>query len=205
MKRSQINRKTTPKVAGGHVLRKNNHSLTPNYWNTFQSEVQIDEEKPGKGYKHFLKKRDILKFIKIIPNWEIYAESLDAIVLENGNSDYDGIYNNNGVICISAWEKDKDVLVNEIYFEEHKALLDRLGVKYSKRKNGFFCEFNEEQIKAYQLLHILLHELGHHFDRIKTKSKFSSSRGEDFAENFAFENEARMWKKYQNEFNVVLG
>ena len=80
--RKRINRKTTPKVAGGKALRKNNHKQTPNYWNTTQGEVQIDSEKAGKGYKHFLKKRDILKFIKIIPNWEIYSDGLDAIVLE---------------------------------------------------------------------------------------------------------------------------
>ncbi len=54
--RKRINRKTTPKVAGGKPLRKNNHEVTPNYWNTTQDEVQIDSEKPGKGYKHFLKK-----------------------------------------------------------------------------------------------------------------------------------------------------
>ncbi len=54
-----MNRKTTPKVKNGRVQRKNRHELTPNYWNTRQDSIQIDIENPGKGYKHFLKKRDI--------------------------------------------------------------------------------------------------------------------------------------------------
>lgn len=48
-------RKTTPKVKNGRVQKKNRHNLTPNYWNTRQGELQLDIEKPGKGYKHFLK------------------------------------------------------------------------------------------------------------------------------------------------------
>lgn len=202
--RNQINRKTTPKVSGGKPLKKNNHELTPNYWNTSQSEIQIDSLKPGKGYKHFLKKRDILRFIEIIPNWEKYSQGLDAIVLDNGEVDYDGVYYSSGVICISAWPKDLDIEISKGYFEGHKQLFERLGIKSTKRKDFYFCEFNADQIKAYQLLHILLHELGHHYDRIKTKSKHSSARGEGFAEDFAFENEDKMWNKYEELFDVVF-
>jgi hypothetical protein len=203
MKR-RINRKTTPKVIGGKPLKKNNHKLTPNYWNTVQKDIQIDQQKPGKGYKHFLKKRDIIRFLALIPNWEELSEDLHAIVLEQGGANYDGIYNNDGVICISAWEKEQDIFVNKEYFKEHQALFERLGIQSKEEENGFFCEFTIEQIKAYQLLHILLHELGHHYDRIKTKSKFKSSRGEQYAEDFAYINEKEMWEKYQEEFNVIF-
>ena len=203
-KLKRINRKTTPKVKGGKPLRKNNHEVTPNYWNTTQNEVQIDSEKPGKGYKHFLKKRDILKFIEIIPNWEIYSKGLDAIVLESGESGHDGVYYYVGVICISAWPKEMDMEFSKAYYNDHKELFKRLGVKSKEQNDFYFCEFNEDQIKAYQLLHILLHELGHHYDRMKTKSKHSTARGEKFAEDFAFENEDIMWNKYEETFNVVF-
>ncbi|WP_235299718.1 hypothetical protein [Portibacter marinus] len=202
--RKKINRKTTPKVAGGKPLRKNNHEETPNYWNTIQDEVQIDSEKLGKGYKHFLKRRDLLKFIEIIPNWEVYSRGLDAIVLESGKSGRDGVYYHSGVICISAWPKEMDIELNKRYFEDHKDLFKRLGIKYLEKDDFYFCEFTPDQIKAYQLLHILLHELGHHYDRMKTKTKHSTARGEKFAENFAFENEERMWNKYEETFNIVF-
>ena len=202
--RRNINRKTTPKVAGGKPLRKNNHKLTPNYWNTQQEIIQIDEQKPGKGYKHFLKKKDILKFLEIIPNWEELSIDLDAIVLEEGGYGYDGRYYNDGVICISAWEKEQDILIGKQYFLEHQEIFNRLGIKYTEEEKGFFCEFTPEQIKAYQLLHILLHELGHHYDRIKTKSKYKSSRGEKYAEDFAIKKEKEIWNRYQEVFKVVF-
>lgn len=200
----RINRKTTPKVTGGKPLKKNNHEVTPNYWNTTQDEVQIDSEKPGKGYKHFLKKRDILKFIEIIPDWNVYAHGLDAIVLESGDTDHDGIYYSVGVICIAAWPREKDIEISKGFFKDHKYLFNRLGVKSTEFKDYYFCEFNEDQIRAYQLLHVFLHELGHHYDRMKTKSKHSTARGEQFAEDFAFENEAKMWHKYEETFDVVF-
>lgn len=198
------NRKTTPKVKGGIALRKNNHKLTSNYWNTEQDAVIIDSEKPGKGYKHFLKKRDVLQFIDLIPNWDKLSESLDAIVLVEGMDDCDGYYNNNGVVCISAWEKEQDVYYSKAYYYDHEELFNRLKVKATEENNGFYCEFTADQIKAYQLLHILLHELGHHYDRINTKSKYISSRGEDYAEQFAFKYEEQMWLDYQDAFGVVF-
>ena len=198
------NRKSTPRVIGGVVLRKNNHKKTPNYWNTKQQDVIIDIEKPGKGYKHFLKKKDVLKFIEIIPNWAEISKDLDAIVLASSDIDCDGYYNNDGVVCISAWEKEMDIWLDEQYYKNHQSLFERLGVKITQEGKHFFCEFNEDQIKAYQLLHILLHELGHHVDRIKTKSKITAARGEKFAEDYAFEHEKIIWKTYQEQFNIVF-
>lgn len=58
------------------------------------------------------------------------------------------------------------------------------------------CYFTETQIKAYQLLHILLHEIGHHHDRITTKGKIKTARGENYAENYAEKYEKIIWDKY---------
>lgn len=46
--RNKNQNKSTPKVKNGKVQKKNNLKLTPDYWNSKQSEVQIVEEKPGK-------------------------------------------------------------------------------------------------------------------------------------------------------------
>ncbi len=81
-------------------------------------------------------------------------------------------------------------------------MLDRLGVRSHEIKNGVMCEFTELQARAYQLLHILLHELGHHHDRMTTKSKVRASRGEPYAENYALVHEARIWEQYQKTFGV---
>ena len=39
-------RRTATRIKNGTVQRKNRHTKTPNYWNTYQDEIQIDIENP---------------------------------------------------------------------------------------------------------------------------------------------------------------
>jgi len=55
---------------------------------------------------------------------------------------------------------------------------------------------------AYQLLHIFLHELGHHCDRMSTKSRRDSGRGEPFAEEWAYRYERVLWDRYLETFGL---
>lgn len=196
-------RKTTPKVKDGKVQKKNRHKITPNYWNTRQDELQVDIEKPGKGFKHFLKKRDILKFLQILPNWEELNIEFDAIFLAKGGGDAEGWYHD-GVIAICAWEKEMTTTMNLFYYEEHKEILARLNVEVEMRPKYAICHFTAHQIRAYQLLHILLHELGHHHDRISTKDKADNApRGENYAESYALKYEKIIWNRFFEVFDMV--
>jgi hypothetical protein len=194
-------RKTTPKVKDGRVQKKNRDTNTPHYSNTRPKELQVDIQKPGKGYKHFLKKRDITRFLAILPNWEELNVELDAVVLAAGGG-HDGWYSD-GVIAICAWEKDKTVSVQRDYFDDHRDIFERLNVRCEIKANGVVCHFTEEQIVAYQLLHIFLHELGHHHDRINTKEKRHISRGEEYAESYALRYEKLIWNRFFEEFRMV--
>ncbi len=202
--RNHFPRKTTPKQIGGKPTKKNNHKPTPNYWNTFQDDIIIDQKKPGLGYKHFLKKRDVIQFLELLPNKDHILEHMDAIILDRGHPFRDGVYYNNGVISLHAWSKEMDIECSAHYYSEHKDLFDRLGISATLKDEYYTCEFNEDQIKAYQLLHILTHELGHHIDRMLTKRKFSSARGEAFAEDMAYYLENKVWNDYQTAFNVIF-
>ena len=194
-------RKTTPKVKDGRVQKKNRDARTPNYWNTRQDELQVDIKKPGKGYKHFLKKRDIIKFLQLLPNWEELNVELDAVILAEGGG-HDGWYRD-GVIAICAWEKEKTISASREYFDEHRELFDRLNIQYEIKSKSVICHFTQEQIVAYQLLHIFLHELGHHHDRISTKSKSVIARGENYAETYALKYEKMIWKRFFEEFKMT--
>ena len=193
-----MNRKTTPKVKDGRVQKKNRHEITPNYWDFRQDSLQIDIESPGKGYKHFLKKRDIIRFLEILPNWKEIDIELDAILLAQGGGP-DGWYNN-GVIGICAWDKNKTCSHSKDYFNAHLDLFKRLGLDYEIKKESVVCNFTESQIIAYQLLHILLHEIGHHHDRLNTKNKNVIARGEKYAEEYALKYEKKIWDIYFQEF-----
>lgn len=190
-----MNRRTATKVKNGRVQKKNNHKLTPNYWNTRQDVLQIDMEPAGKGYKHFLKKRDIIKFLEILPNWEEIDVEFDAILLAAGEYNTDGWYTN-GVVGICAWEKEMTRSSSIEYFNDHKDLFDRLNLRYEIKKDSVICHWEEYQIRAYLLLHILLHEIGHHHDRVTTKSKRYIARGEEYAESYAIKYEKIIWNRY---------
>lgn len=191
-------RKTAPGVKHGKVQSNNRLNITHNYWDFRQETLQIDTEKPGKGFKHFLKKRDIIAFLELLPNREEIEVEFDAILLAKGG-ECDGWYED-GIIGICAWEKNKTSIFDIEYFNEHKELLNRLGVNCEKKNNDVICYFTEAQIKAYQLLHIFLHELGHHHDRINTKSKEQTGRGEPYAEKYAEKYEDIVWDRYFEKF-----
>ena len=195
-------RKSAIRVKCGTVQKKNRHTKTPNYWNTYQDDIQIDVENPGKDFKHFLKKRDIKLFLEILPNREEIDFRFDAVVLAYGNHFQDGWYRN-GVIGICAWEKDMSREMNKKYFEDHKTIFEKLNVKYTMKKDYVICDFTENQIKAFQLLHILLHEIGHHHDQINTKKKSTCGRGENYAESYASKYEQMIWNKYFEHFPLV--
>ena len=199
------NRKTAPKVRGGKTQRKQNHRLTPSYWNTSGGELVVDQQRPGKGFKHYLKKRDLWSFIELIPNWEHISEGLRAVVLERGDfTGVDGYYYYLGVISLTAWPVEENIWVSPQFERGHSALFDRLGINRVVKEDGYVCYFSADQIRAYQLLHVFLHELGHHVDRMSTKAQQVCGRGEAFAEDFAWEWEAKIWHDYQEVFGVLM-
>lgn len=199
MNRTSINRKSTPGVSGGRVQKKNNPEWTANYDTTAPPSLVIDRQRPGQGYKHVLMQRDIEKFIRLLPDWAELSRGLHAIVLAPGEYSVGG-WHTPGVVGVCAWEADLWVDYAVGHYEAHKAILEKLGVAAHAIPNGVMCEFTEDQARAYQLLHILLHELGHHHDRMTTKPQVRAARGEPYAEAYALAYEARIWEQYGEEF-----
>ena len=99
--------------------------------------------------------------------------------------------------------REKTVACDREFVEEHASILDRLDVArepMSDGSDGEWCCFDDWSIKAFQCLHILLHELGHHHDRMTTRSRARSARGEGFAEKFANDHTDRLWADYCRVF-----
>jgi hypothetical protein len=143
----------------------------------------------------------VLGFIELMPNWNELAEGLDAIVLAQGESGLEGWYTE-GVVGICAWERDLWRRHPLHYFEENEGVFRRLGVDCERRGERVLCKFTENQARAFQLLNILMHELGHHHDRINTRSKFECSRGEPYAEEYALRYERIIWERYIQVFDM---
>ncbi len=194
-----INRKTTPRVRAGRVQKKNNWDETPNYYNTVQKIPLVDRRRPGPGFRHLLKQRDIHTFIDILPDWQELSTGLDAIVLAPGEFNTDG-YHTTGCVYICAWDQELWQETRLDFFDDHQDIFDRLGLLYERREDYVLCKWSEPTIRAYQLLHILLHELGHHHDRITTRSMAEAARGEPYAEAYARQYADRIWGRYFDVF-----
>lgn len=201
MKRSQ--RKTPPRVKRGKVQRKNRSARTPNYYNTPRAMPVIDRLRPGHGYRHVLMKRHVVDFISILPDWAELSRGLNAVVLGPWEPDTAG-FHRPGVVTICACDRDLWLEADKRFFQEHRGVYDKLEIEYEKLRDGsgdYLVKFTEAQMRAYQLVHILLHELGHHHDRITTRSKHSASRGEGYAEKYALRYADVIWDRYREVFH----
>lgn len=197
----RFTRKTDPKVIGGLVQKKNNWALTADYYNTEQKIPIIDRRRPGKGYRHILKQRDVLDFIDILPDWSELSIGLNAVVLAPGRWGLYG-YHTRGVVHVCAWDEDLWIKLTPEGYEWEREIFERLGVPCEKQGEEVLCKFTEETARAHQLLATLLHELGHHHDRMTTRYKTRSSRGETYAEDYARRYAERIWVSYQEVFGV---
>lgn len=197
----RINRKTNPKVAGGSVQKKNNWIPTADYYNSEQKLPIVDRRRPGKGFRHLLKARDIHDFISILPDWNELSAGLNAIVLARGSWDAFG-YHAHGVVHVCAWDENIWTELSKEGFEQERDILEKLNVPCELFDDRVLCKFTESTARAHQLLATLLHELGHHHDRMTTRSKLRAGRGESYAEAYAKAYADQIWIEYQELFGV---
>lgn len=193
-----FNRRSATKVKDGSVQRKNRHRPT------VHDGYVLERESPGRDFRHVVSKRDVQVFLDIIPNSPRYFERLERIVLAKRTDDLDGAHEfyrreETGAIFLHAWNEDLWIDLAMPYFNSHQEVFDTIRLSCDQRKDRVTCRFTEAQARAFTLLHILMHELGHHFDRIHQKH-WNSTRGEDFAEKFANDHFPQLFPLYVREF-----
>jgi len=148
-------------------------------------------------------KEDVWKFLRLIPDWKRVSVDLDLIYLDaRVSKEADGWYESpeQPTIVLTAFEDDLTIYPGKDYFEQHHALFKRLGVDIQEDDDGDpVCRFDDDSAKAFQLLHILLHELGHHHYRI-TRGHGRFAGNEKYAETYALKMERMIWKRYREAF-----
>ncbi|TQV87285.1 hypothetical protein [Aliikangiella coralliicola] len=202
MMRAKYNRKTSPKVIGGLVQRKNNHVKTARLG------YVVDRVRPAKGFTHVLTKKDIHDFVEIIPDWCEISVGIESIILDSGNDDFDGLYEHfnregTGIIWLSAWRREMWVELNKSYFQAHHHYFKCIGVVCEEKEESWLCYFTQAQAKAFMLMHVFLHELGHHVDRLRSKNQKVMNGGEEFAEKYAKRRFDELWPRYVEQFGLV--
>jgi hypothetical protein len=220
----RLNRRSAMRVRDGRVLKKNNWKLDASDYRTLrQDEIRLDRRRPPPGSRHLITIAQLRTFIGLLPDWDEVAIGLDAIVLDS-DTDCAGWYAP-GVVAICAWHHELWDWWSPEMLEEHRPILELLEIEqvpiersaeYHELADGLKAmglrapawpghvelRFTEAQARAYQLLHILPHELGHHHDRITTRSQRRTARGEPYAEAYANRVADAVWPSYASTFAV---
>jgi hypothetical protein len=219
----QMNRRSAMKVRNGRVLKKNSWRLDRgDYRALTQAEIRLDRRRPPDGSRHLITIAQLRRFIALLPNWEEVAVGLDAIVLDSAD-DCAG-WCGPGVVAICAWDRELWDWWSADMVQEHDHILEllevervpidqsdeyrelvedlaALGIRKSRHRADVELRWTEAQARAYQLLHILPHELGHHHDRITSRGP-RAPRGEPYAEAYANRVLDEIWPSYAREFEV---
>lgn len=195
-------RKTNPRVVDGKVQKKNRTSRTRNCYNVAQTAPVIDRRRPGVNYRHVITKKDMERFIRILPDWDEISKDLHVIVIDSGGHGRMGWCGYRSV-AVCAWERD---LVwthcHPGFGEEHEDVFQKLAVPYTSGDEYWTIEWTVNLARAFLLTHVFVHELGHHHDRMTTKTRERICRGEDYAEQYARDREDVIIDRYFNEFGM---
>jgi hypothetical protein len=199
MKRSQ--RMTAPRVIDGRVQRKDNVRRSPSAFTRRERPV-MERWKPGIGYRHVLRQQEVATFLDLLPDWEELSQGLNAVVLAAGEFNVSG-WHRPGVVALCAWPRKLWLEVLPAWYAQHADIFEQIGVPCEQTADGcYLCKWTEPTIRAYLLLHVLTHELGHHHDRMTTKSQAHCCRGEDYAEQYARRYQALIWDRYLQVFEL---
>jgi hypothetical protein len=161
-------RRTSTKVVNGRVTRKSRSILSEDCG------YQIRKEPAGRGFTHVVSPAQLREFLKIVPGWSEAAFRLGEIVLAGGSRKSFGYHSSFrhsklGLIALCAWPKELWIPVSTEFHQENRRVLEALGVDCRKELSGMTARFTIAQARAFSLLDVFLHELGHHQDWLRRR------------------------------------
>jgi hypothetical protein len=197
-------RRNALRTRDGRVEKKNNWvDDRGDYFAWTQSEIRLDRKRPGAGYRHVVTLRQLRDFLTLLPDWDEVARGLDAIVLDEGRDDAMGWYNDS-VVALCAWPAESGLWweVDTSWLDDNAATLELLEVEVDEIDGRVGLLWTEAQARAFMLLDVLPHELGHHYDSLTTRSG-RVGRGEPFATQYAQRTLETVWPAYCERFAIV--
>ncbi|MFL5844320.1 MAG: hypothetical protein ACJ762_06470 [Solirubrobacteraceae bacterium] len=193
------------RVRDGRVLRKNNWKPDHrDYYALPQADIQIERAHPGPGYRHVVTVPQVRDFLGLLPDWDELAVGLRAISLWEGSVDRLGLWNP-GVVVLNAWDQDlwwDNTHVD--WVDKNQQMLELLNVEivqHGEQRIWLELRWTEAQARAFSLLDVLVHELGHHHDWM-TNAGEDASRGEPYAEAYVRRVQQTIWPAYAARFDV---
>lgn len=198
----RFHRRSATKVRDGEVRPKNRRTYSPDYYVTRSTELIIDRKPPGEGFRQVVTIDDVRKFLAIVPGIDELLAGVRVIVIDRGDEERQGWYRR-GIVAICAW--DAELVVrdwSDQFIFEHASIINYLNVPCERVDDQSVLYWTRETAKAYLLIHVLLHELGHHQDLMSNRTRAFCPRGEPYAEHFALAREAEIVDRYFRTFRI---
>ncbi len=193
--------RSATRVVDGVVQPEDRHAGTAC---SSSSTLVFERERAGPGFRHVLTSDDVRRFLALLDDWEVLGRGLHTIRLAAGS--YTFGYWRSGVVAVRALPDDRRL--PRCYLDAYALrLFERLDVRFvddecaACRKRVPTYELTLEQVRAWQLLDVLCHELGHHHDAMTNRSG-RSERGEHYALCFAEERWRALWPRYSRAFRI---
>lgn len=192
--------RSATRVVDGIVQPKNRRTPTTGLLES----LVIERERAGRGFRHVLTREDVRRFLGLFDDWETLGRGLRAVRLAEGS--YTFGYWRRGVVAMCALPEHRRLA--RCYLDAYALrLFELLDVRAEmdlcercgQRVETF--ELSIEQARAWQLLDVLCHELGHHHDAITNRGGLAE-RGERYALAFAEERWRGLWSRYQHAFHI---
>lgn len=179
------------------MRKKNRTVLSPDIYVHEPDELLIKRTRPIAGHFHAVSATDVRRFVRLIDDWEEVASAVRAVILTPGGDYCYGRYNNAGIIKLDAWPKCGPHYVPS----RKKWLIEQIGLgPMPEGQTYMISDITKEQVRCYLLLGTFLHELGHHIDRMSTRSKLDAANGEPAAIRYEQMRQRELWKPYCGEF-----
>jgi hypothetical protein len=198
-----LRRKSTPKVRGGRVWRKNRWDssgiaasrsrMSGRGWS-----FDLVESPAPRGFVHVVRPQDLRRFIAMMPEAPKLLEGVHTVALDGSRVGPWGIYYP-GVITLCPWVRPRG---GEWWFE-----VEGFAGSSDDLETGLNLERVDDTLRCPRktaaplaLVEVFLHELGHHRDCRSTRRRRDCPRGEDYAEQFARRLRTEMWPSVQRLF-----
>jgi hypothetical protein len=166
-----------------------------------QDEIRIDRRQAGQGYRHVVSVADVRAFVGLLPDWDDVAVGLRSIVIDRGASFAIGWYSP-GTVALCAWQSGLWGETTAGWIADNESLLGLLDVAVEKRDGSHFILWTERQARAFMLLDVLPHELGHHRDLMTTMDYEDALADEPYADEYAREVRDLVWPAYTRHFEL---
>lgn len=200
-----MHRRTATKVRNGRVQRKNRWSRPTN--TVGPSGVAIERARPGSGFIHVVTQDELYSFVQNLADWPRLSVGLDKIVLDAGWYDSYGYYDHGTIglrafsdsLVVNYWPDEKsrdrdllDTIVKDVEYEQDPSV-------ESSKTSLVIYHLTRPMARAFMLVHVLSHELGHHLDRMTNQLR-DCPHGEPFAFRFEWDQAPLFWQTYLRTF-----